>query len=147
MDRSLAAWVFRCYLSDMKRRRPTLASIARRFDLALIVRFGSRASDRATPGSDLDIAVLPSRHERMGLLREASLVVALEEALGEGDVDLAVLHGDDGLLLYEVARTGQPLYESAPGAFLNFSSYASRRFQDTEKFRSAACAWLEARLA
>lgn len=131
----------------MRRRRPTLASIARRFDLALIVRFGSRASDRATSGSDLDIAVLPSRPKPRALGREAALVVALEEALGDGEVDLAVLRGDDGLLLYEVARTGQPLYESEPGAFLAFSSYASRRFHDTEKFRSAVRGWLEAHLA
>lgn len=74
-------------------------------------------------------------------------MVALEEALGEGEVALAILRGDDGLLLYEVARTGQFLYESAPGAFLNFFSYASRRLQDTEKFRSAVRGWLEARLA
>ncbi len=83
----------------------------------------------------------------MGLLREADLVVALEEALGEGEVDLTTLRGDDGLLLYEVARTGHPLYESEPGAFWAFSSYASRRFHDTEKFRSAVRGWLEARLA
>ncbi len=122
-----------------------LEDVARRYGLRLIVRFGSTATGRATPLSDQDVAVLTTK--RLDLARQARLVVDLEDALGGPEVDLTLLDGDDGLLLFQVARDGVPLYEDRPGTFLQFRSYAARRYDDTARFRAATSRWLEARLA
>jgi predicted nucleotidyltransferase len=123
---------------------PALESIARAFGLKLIVRFGSAASGRTRPDSDQDIAVLPKR--RLDLVMQARLVVALQDVLGGPEVDLTVLQSDDGLLLFRVAGEGVVLYQEAPTTFLEFRSYAARRYDDTAKYRAATSRWLEARL-
>jgi predicted nucleotidyltransferase len=119
-------------------------SIARAFGLKLIVRFGSTATGRAGPDSDQDIAVLPA--VRLGLDRQAELVVALSDRLGGPDVDLTVLDSDDGLLLFRVASEGAVLYQETPTTFLQFRSYAARRYDDTARYRAATSRWLKARL-
>jgi len=124
---------------------PSLTALAREFGLRLVVRFGSTARGRARPDSDQDIAVLAARP--LGLSREARLVVRLEEVLGPPEVDLTVLDRADPVLLYQVARDGVPLFEAEPAGWIAFQSYAARRYDDTEKFRRAARAWLEQRLA
>ncbi|MBM4394621.1 MAG: hypothetical protein FJ087_02895 [Deltaproteobacteria bacterium] len=122
----------------------SLADVAREFGLRLVVRFGSTATHRAGPSSDQDIAVLAS--SAPDLDRETALVVALGEALGGPDVDLTVLNRADPLLLFEVVRQGVPLFEAEPALFAATRSYASRRYDDTLKFRLALSRWLEARL-
>jgi len=129
----------------MRRKPLSLESIAGRFGLKLIVRFGSTATGLARAGSDQDLAVLPAK--RLSLMRQARLVADLGECLGGPEVDLTLLTSDDGLLLFRVANEGIPLYEATPTAFLEFRSYAARRFWDTEKFRLGTRRWLEARLA
>lgn len=128
----------------METTSPAYESIARAFGLKLIVRFGSTATGRARTGSDQDIAVLPAR--RLDVERQAALVVALGDCLGGPDVDLTVLGSDDGLLLFNVASEGAVLYEETPTTFLQFRSYAARRYDDTARYRSATSRWLEARL-
>ena len=128
----------------METTTPPLESIARAFGLRLVVRFGSTSTGRARPGSDQDIAVLPA--QRLSLERQAELVVALGDFLGGPDVDLTVLNGDDGLLLFRVASEGAALYEETPTTFLQFRSYAARRYDDTAKYRAATSRWLEVRL-
>ncbi|MBI5527141.1 MAG: nucleotidyltransferase domain-containing protein [Deltaproteobacteria bacterium] len=128
----------------METNSPAIETVARVFGLKLVVRFGSMATGRARPGSDQDIAVLPER--RLGLDRQADLVAALQDSLGGPEVDLTVLDGDDGLLLFRVAREGSVLYEETPTTFLQFRSYAARRYDDTERYRAATARWLEARL-
>jgi predicted nucleotidyltransferase len=122
-----------------------VADVAREFGLRLVVRFGSTATGRASAGSDQDIAVLATHG--LDLAEEARLVAELEGALGAPEVDLTVLNRADPLVWFQVACTGIPLYQAVPGAFLEMQSYASRTYDDTDRFRIAVRTWLEARLA
>ncbi len=122
-----------------------LERIVREYRIDLIVLFGSCARGRDKAGSDLDIAVrfvfkgLGRNPERLGSLQRA-----LTEALGgERDVDLVEVNFASPVLMWEIARTGIPLYEKKGGLFASFRSYASRLYQDTEKFRRRRLAYLK----
>ena len=112
-----------------------------------MVRFGSTATGRAAPGSDTDVGILTRvpRKRRTDAWRDG-LAADLESALGDNrDLDLVVLHDASPILLFEVARSGIPLWEASPAAFTGFVSYAGRVYHDTEKFRRGTRRWLEGR--
>jgi predicted nucleotidyltransferase len=100
--------------------------------LDLVVLFGSAAAGRARPDSDVDVAVLcdgSADHDR--------LFMALAPALESARVDLVDLRRAGPILAFEVARSGQVLFERSPGTFRRFQSLASRRYADTKKLRDA----------
>jgi predicted nucleotidyltransferase len=86
-----------------------LKRVARRYQLDLIVLFGSWAKGRARKGSDVDVAVRARRRRwgdadwELGLTSDPA--AALESG---GEVDVALLNGADPVLLFEVASDGIP---------------------------------------
>ena len=112
-----------------------LKKVARRYNLDLIVLFGSHAKGRARRGSDVDIAVRARKRRwgdadwELGLMSD--LTAALESA---DEVDVAFLNGADPILLFEVACDGVPLFEAEPAGFAQFCSYAARRYEDNRKW-------------
>ncbi len=100
-----------------------LKKVARRYNLDLIVLFGSHAKGRA-------------RRRRWGDADwELDLVGDLAGALESGgEVDVAFLNGADPVLLFEVASDGVPLFEAEPAGFAQFCSYAARRYDDNRKW-------------
>jgi predicted nucleotidyltransferase len=124
-----------------------LKRVARRYDLDLVVLFGSHAGGRALAKSDVDIAVWrqPRRSKFDGLKLE--IAGALEPAFPEApEVDVAFLNEASSLLLFQVASTGRPLYERRPLLFWQFQSYAARRYDDDYKYRLRRDAYLEQRV-
>ena len=113
-----------------------LKKVARRYNLDLIVLFGSHAKGRARKGSDVDVAVRARKRRwgdadwELGLVSD--LTAALESA---GEVDVAFLNGADPILLFEVASDGMPLFEAEPAGFAQFRSYAARVYDDNRKWR------------
>jgi len=90
--------------------------------LRLAVLFGSRATGSATPGSDVDVGILP-RDASRPLHEELALAAAISQAAG-AEADLVRLDRDDPLLGREVAQTGLCVYESEPGAFAAYRATA-----------------------
>jgi len=113
-----------------------LKKIARRYDLDLIILFGSHAKGRARQGSVVDVAV-HSRTRRWGNADwEMDLVGDLAAALKSGgEIDVAFLNGADPILMFEVASDGVPLFEAEPTTFIQFVSYAARVYDDNRKWR------------
>ncbi len=112
-----------------------LKRIARRYDLDLIVLFGSHAKGRAREGSDVDVAVRARRRRWGDADWELGLVGDLADALESGgEVDVAFLNGADPVLLFQVACQGVPLFEAEPAGFAQFRSYAMRRYDDNRKW-------------
>ena len=111
-----------------------LQPVAEKYGLKLIVLFGSRAQGHTHPGSDVDIAVLPTkpltRARRLELWGELTKVF-------EADVDLTSLDRAEPLLLYRIACSGIPLYEGEKWAWENLKSYGCRRYWDARKFFEA----------
>ena len=98
----------------------------------LIVLFGSTASGRARPRSDVDVGVLNRDVADLDLL-----FLALAPKLKTDRLDLVDLRRAGPLLAFEVARSGLVLFERSPGVFRQFQSLASRRYADTKKLRTA----------
>ena len=100
--------------------------------IQLVILFGSAASGRARPHSDLDIAVLGD-----GPVDLDALYVPLAARLGSDRLDLVDVRTAGSALAFEVARHGKPLFQRTPGAFRRFQALASLRCGDTAKLRRA----------
>ena len=117
-----------------------LESIAKCYGLRLIVLFGSQVTGRTHPESDVDVAVLARRP--LVTEQRNRLWMEISDAF-QAEVDLAVLNHGEPLLLYQVARTGKPLYEDERWAWAEFTSYAYRYYEDTRKFRDDLARYLK----
>jgi predicted nucleotidyltransferase len=100
--------------------------------LQLVLLFGSVASQRTRPGSDIDLAFLFD--SPIDILSLTNRVIRLLHA---DNVDVVDLHHAAPLLKYSVARTGKVVYERRPGVFAGFCSLAFRMYADTKKLRDA----------
>jgi len=124
-----------------------LEHISNRYGLDMVVLFGSQAAGRAVPGSDVDVAVRMRHRDWEDPEIELDLVGELIDAFGgDGDVDVSFLNGASPLLLFEVARTGRPVYQREPTTFFEFQSYAARRYYNHQKFLAWQFADLEKRV-
>lgn len=124
--------------------REKLERISQRYGLDLVVVFGSQATGRAGPGSDVDVAVRMVHRDWDNPEVELDLIGELVNAFGEdSDVDVAFLNGASPLLLFEIARTGIPVYQREPTIFFEFQSYAARRYYDHQKLLAWQSSYLE----
>ena len=120
-------------ISTVSSMRESLADIGVEIpQVELIVLFGSTASGRARPRSDVDVGVLNRDVADLDLL-----FLALAPKLKTDRLDLVDLRRAGPLLAFEVARSGLVLFERSPGVFRQFQSLASRRYADTKKLRTA----------
>jgi predicted nucleotidyltransferase len=105
----------------------SLSDAARTFGLRLVVLFGSRAKGRPEPGpeSDVDIAIHGCPRERYW-----DCYKAINEAIGEGEVDLVRLEDADALFRDEIMRFGV-LLDGDPDFFCEFRAYAYKDFVDS----------------
>jgi predicted nucleotidyltransferase len=118
--------------------RQKLRDAVQRFDLDLIVLFGSHATGLARADSDVDVAVRTrTPREARTVEWEWALMTAVEEAIG-GDLDFVLLNDAPPLLMFEIATEGKPLYEARPDTFLEFQLYAAKRHYDSQKFYDLA---------
>lgn len=132
--------------------RVEVQRVADRYQLDLLVLFGSYAKGTPRPSSDMDIAVHTTRpdYARRDPDSEAFWEMALFDDLNavfkapEG-IDLVVLNRANSTLLYEVARYGILIYQREPATFHHFRSYAARRFDDDAKFRRWGWEYLKRR--
>lgn len=93
--------------------------------------FGSQAAGKASPGSDLDLAIIPAAPS----LKERKLDILTELArLGYCNVDLVFLDEDDLVLAYEAVRQNRLIY-AAPG-FDRGAAYSRivRKYLDFEPY-------------
>lgn len=112
--------------------RARLAPLAARPGLELLVLFGSHVKGRPGPRSDVDVGV---QCESLADLDAWTLLLA--PIVGSDRLDLVDLRRADPLLAFEIARTGQVLFERQGGVFHRFQALASLRYADTEKLRVA----------
>ncbi|MDE3087894.1 MAG: nucleotidyltransferase domain-containing protein [Chloroflexota bacterium] len=140
-------------LPRMMMNRPdskqSIAKVAKRYHLDLVVLFGSHAKGYARPDSDMDIAVRASKMNWIRARRvpewkwKLEVIGAVAGAVDvHNEVDVSFLNRAAPLFLFEVARCGKPLYQSKPTDFIIFQSYAARRYDDNEKFFRARAEFL-----
>ena len=110
----------------------------------LAILFGSQATGRARPDSDVDIGIVPTAE--LSLAEELSLAQALEEVV-RSPVDLVRLDRGDALLGREVATTGLCLFEEKAGAFTAYRAMAMAEWIDFDEVMAPHRAALLHRLA
>lgn len=102
----------------------------------LCVLFGSQATGRQRPDSDVDLAVwpieMPSAATKLAWLREL-------ETLLDKPVNLALVSADlDPVLGFEIVRDGRLIYEQQPELWFKHRSQLWFAYTDSLPFRQAA---------
>jgi len=94
--------------------------------------FGSQATGRAQPHSDIDVAVYvdPPRAGHSGFGYRAELTTALMSALHTNDIDVVVLNQADPVLYHRVLRDGIRVLSRDLQATTTRAGYAFSRYFD-----------------
>ena len=122
-----------------------LQEIAKKYELVLIVLFGSYARGYANPESDVDIAVQTKLREH-DWQWEFDLIKDLVFALDCGNLDIVFINSANPLLMFEIATDGIPLYEADEGKFQDFQIYAAKRHNDAFKIYQLEQLYLEGKI-
>ena len=110
----------------------SIAGIARKRGLSLVVLFGSVAANAAHPDSDIDIAVKFCGGDP-GLARILEVQEEISGLFRGRKVDLSVLNHADPLFMKKIAERCEFLYEEA-GEAAAFLLMAFKRYQDHRKY-------------
>ena len=111
--------------------------------------FGSEATGRTGPLSDLDLAVLLDESKvkpRRRLDAQLNLLAETMRASGRFDVDLVLLNEATPLLAYEVVRSGRLLFERDRQKRITFEANAVCRYLDLEPFYQVSRKYLKRQL-
>jgi uncharacterized protein len=104
------------------------AAVVKSAPVRLAILFGSTASGRMRPDSDIDVAILGDENG-VDDSQELDLTRALALA-GKAEVDLIRIERASTLLKWQIAIRGVPLYESSPGEFARFRARAASEYID-----------------
>lgn len=118
--------------------------LIKKYDINLLLTFGSYQTERFTKDSDIDLAYLTRRNygceEELQLLQDFILLYRRDR------IDLVNLGKASPLLMFETATHGKVLYEEN-GSFLRFKLKASARYADTEHLRRMRQSYLDKELS
>lgn len=110
--------------------KPEISKIAQKYNLDLVVLFGSQATGRSNNTSDIDVAVFGK--DTFDIYRLGS---ELDLLLKRQDVHVVDLNQTSPTLMYMVVKEGVLLYESYATAFLLWKVYAMRVWMQTAWLR------------
>lgn len=110
-----------------------IKQIAEKYELDLVVLFGSQATGLANTKSDVDLAVAGSQAEVLdGLLKITSDFCL---TFSREDVEVVSLASAAPTLWQAVTRDGKLLYEKSPGYFWRWKVYAWKIWLETAWLR------------
>jgi predicted nucleotidyltransferase len=117
-------------------RQNALGELANKYELKLLVLFGSQASGRISQESDYDIAYLSEKN--LSIEEESQLILDLMPVLQVADerlINLVSMKTRNPLLLYSITHKGKVLFEREPSIFYSLKLYAWKVFADSKLFR------------
>jgi len=113
-------------INNIKRRIEKYVSSHK--NIAVIYLFGSAATGKMRPSSDIDIAVMSTSgingFERITMETELSNLLHM-------DVDLVVFHQAQALLQHQILKYGHLLYEGDASVRVKQETMARREYLDT----------------
>lgn len=109
-------------------KKKDIEEIAHRYDLDMVVLFGSRADGTATKKSDVDIAYVKSRP--LSFDDQLSLGAALAPLFGTEAVDVVHLNNASPVFMFEIMKKAKLLFTRSTTLFPNLFSYAIKRLHE-----------------
>ena len=114
------------------------AALAEKYDLSLLILFGSQVTGHTHAESDYDIGYLSKKPLSFGkqgmLISDLMRVVRVQD---ERLIDLVNLRIAPPLLLHLATSNAQVLYEEEPTTFVTLQAYAFARYIETVPIRKA----------
>ena len=99
-----------------KRTKNSLKTIAEKYNLLLLIYFGSRAKNQHHKQSDYDFAFY--KKEKTNEKQYNQMKKEIYDIIKNPNIDLIDLNQqDDPLLRYEILKTGECIYEKEKGIF------------------------------
>ena len=123
-------------MASLEEMVQTLEAWCRGQPVRLCVLFGSQATGKTHPGSDVDVAVWPV--EPLTAAMKLDWVVELEDILGREVSLVLVSPGLDPVLGFEIVRGGRLVFESEPEMWLRQRARLWHAYNDSLPFRRAA---------
>jgi predicted nucleotidyltransferase len=107
-------------------------TIAKRREVQAAYLFGSAATGRTHPGSDVDVAVLLARRPPASgsLAYRLRLMTELGAALHRSDVDVVILNDAPPLLAHRVLSKGTLIFERSKAARVRFQVRVAAQYAD-----------------
>lgn len=126
-------------------RQAALSCLESRPEVQAAYIFGSVASGRARPDSDVDIAVLVSGKilRRDPFKYRLELISDLMGALKRDDVDVILLNQAPPLLAHRVLSKGKLILERSASARVAFQVRTVNRYLDTQPMRNLYLSYLK----
>ena len=118
-------------------------------EITAIYLFGSTATGKAGPLSDVDVAVLLDESRlkpERGFGLQAALISDAMHACRRLDVDVVLLNYATPLLAYEVVREGKVLFERNRDARVAFEARAVGHYLDLKPFYQVQRSYLKRQL-
>ncbi|ADD02074.1 MULTISPECIES: type VII toxin-antitoxin system MntA family adenylyltransferase antitoxin [Thermoanaerobacter] len=110
-----------------------LKEFVNKYNISLILIFGSYAKGRARESSDLDIGIKFDKNIDMNLY--SSILRELVEIFNREDIDVVVLNYADPLLRFEIITSCKVLYQAYSEAYIDFYLYSVKSYDDVKKLR------------
>lgn len=112
-----------------EKQKQKIVELAQKFDLRLLLLFGSRARRDARRDSDTDIAFLGKR--KLDLEEKARLMMDLTSALKMEKIDVVDLREASPLLFYAIFRDAKILHSLDMDAFYELRVYSYKKYIET----------------
>ena len=128
-----------------KLNQEKIQQIADGYNLTLVVLFGSQATGKTHKGSDYDIAYLSV--SPLSLSEESRLVVDFMPVFQSEAIDLTSIRGASPLLLHEIVRASNVVFERTPGLFYSLYAHALRSYEEARPLFELRSDFLKKRIA
>lgn len=136
---------------DTQQKNKIINFTKKRTEIIAAYLFGSRATGKAGPLSDIDLAVLvdPARHDvnRYRYGYQAFLITELMRILGTTELDVVVLNESPPLLKFQVINHGEVIYYRSRSEMLDFHVRAFNEYQDFKPMLAVQHRYMMQRLA
>ncbi|TAN58362.1 nucleotidyltransferase domain-containing protein [Patescibacteria group bacterium] len=118
---------------DIEKIKPAIAEIAKKYNLSLVVLFGSQAQKTVHKHSDIDLAYFSDKP--LEIQKESQLICDFMTIFKIDDIDLVSLRSAPSLLLKNIIDSGAVLYEARSSFFNELQIYAIRKYFDEKRLR------------
>jgi predicted nucleotidyltransferase len=120
---------------EIKTKSKEIGEIAQRYSLDLVVLFGSQATGRTHPRSDVDLGY--TAPQLLDLTARFKIETDITQLLGRTDIEFVDLQRVSPTMKKIVADEGIVLYERLPGTFVSFCVYAFKLYVETRSLRES----------